>query len=103
MSLKKEGYELIRDRKLREAIRKAEKTLKVRASTTSSSCYNCCVTQFTRDTGVSCRSLWVPTSSNISFCILKSMKSMGLYMEEKSKTMELLTKKEKENGKEMDT
>lgn len=94
---------MIRDRKLREVIRKAEKTLKVRASTISSSCYNCCVTQFTRDTGVSCRALWVPTNLSVSSCLLKSMKSIGLYMEEKSKTMELLTKKEKENGKEMDT
>lgn len=94
---------MIRDRKLREVIRKAEKTLKVRSSTISSSCYNCCVVQFGRDIGVTCRALWVPENVCISTCLLKSMKSIGLYIEEKSRTMELLTKKEKENGKEMDT
>ena len=94
---------MIRDNKLRKIVRASLKALNVRKSTISPSCYACPVTNFAREIGTSCRPMWVRTDICISSCFLKSMRSIGLYIEEKSKTMELLTKKEEQNGKEMDT
>ena len=94
---------MIRDGKLRKIIRTSKEALRVRKLAITPSCYACPVNNFTRETGVTCRNMWVRTDLCIPTCVLKPMKSIGLYIEEKSKTMELLTKKEKENGKEMDT